>query len=131
MTRHDGTTPPPASPDDRPAEGFIVGLAQAVGELPLPPTAQWPEGVFDRDFFTRPELTVAIFAPVGEDHQQPHDRDELYVVARGTATFELAGARRRVASGDLIYVPARVEHRFHDMAGGFATWVVFFGPPHD
>ncbi len=36
---------------------------------------------------------------------------------------------RPVATGDLIFVPALVPHRFVDIGPDFDTWVVFFGTP--
>lgn len=108
--------------------GFVLPLGNALGALPLPPTAAWPDGVFDREVFARHNVTVSVFAPAGTDRQGPHARDELYVVVAGTATLDMDGARRAVAPGDLIFVPAGAAHRFEDLAADFATWVVFFGP---
>ncbi len=30
--------------------------------------------------------------------------------------------------GDVLFVPAKVAHRFEDFSNGFATWVMFYGP---
>jgi quercetin dioxygenase-like cupin family protein len=109
--------------------GAIHTLADALDGLPLPPTAAWPDGVFDRELLVRHDVSVSFFAPRPRDHQQPHARDELYFVARGTAAFAMGGRRRAVGPGDCIFVPAGAEHSFHEIAADFATWVVFFGPP--
>jgi len=76
----------------------------------------------------RHDLEVEYYAPRGVDPQTPHDRDELYVVASGSAGFSSAAGKKSVTSGDLIFVPAGEVHRFEDIGEGFATWVVFFGP---
>lgn len=68
------------------------------------------------------------YAPRGVDPQTPHDRDELYVVATGSASFISGGRRDRVAAGDFIFVRARQTHRFEDLSADFGVWVVFFGP---
>jgi mannose-6-phosphate isomerase-like protein (cupin superfamily) len=73
-------------------------------------------------------LETEFYAPHGVDAQQPHDRDELYFIARGSGWFVAAGQRRRCGAGDLIFVPAKAEHRFVDFSDDFSTWVVFFGP---
>lgn len=78
--------------------------------------------------FERGTLSVELYAPRGIDAQTPHARDEVYVVARGSGTFLCAGERRAFASGDLLFVPAGVEHRFEDFGDDFAAWVVFYGP---
>ena len=31
-------------------------------------------------------------------------------------------------AGDLLFVPAHVEHRFERFSDDFRTWVIFFGP---
>jgi uncharacterized protein YjlB len=33
-----------------------------------------------------------------------------------------------VGAGDVLFVPARMEHRFEAMSGDFAVWVMFYGP---
>lgn len=73
-----------------------------------------------------PGMDVEFYQPKGEDPQKPHSRDEIYVIARGSGTFELQGERRQFATGDLIYVPALAEHRFVEFSGGFAAWVLFW-----
>ncbi len=50
-----------------------------------------------------------------EDLQRPHSEDELYAVLRGKAAFTMAGETHPVAPGALLYVPAGVPHRFHDI----------------
>jgi len=74
-------------------------------------------------------VEVEYYAPRGVDPQTPHDRDELYVVATGTASFASGEGKRNVTAGDLIFVPAGEAHRFEDIGESFAAWVVFFGPP--
>jgi len=73
-------------------------------------------------------VEIEYYAPRGVDPQTPHDRDELYIVAAGEAFFSSASGRRRVAAGDLIFVPAHEVHRFEEIGESFAAWVVFFGP---
>lgn len=70
---------------------------------------------------------LGIYAPVGQDPQQPHDRDELYFVARGTGTFLNGETRTSFGPGDVLYVPAQVPHRFETFSEDFAVWVVFYG----
>ncbi|HET9343825.1 MAG TPA: cupin domain-containing protein [Candidatus Eremiobacteraceae bacterium] len=74
-------------------------------------------------------VEVEYYAPRGVDPQTPHDCDELYVVATGTASFASPEGRQSVAAGDLIFVPAGEAHRFEDIGETFAVWVFFFGPP--
>lgn len=66
-----------------------------------------------------------VLPPGGWDHQTPHEEDELYVVTAGRAVFESADRRQPVASGSIIFVPARQAHRFADIEDEWRALVVF------
>jgi mannose-6-phosphate isomerase-like protein (cupin superfamily) len=36
--------------------------------------------------------------------------------------------RHHFGPGDLLFVPAGVEHRFEDFTDDLAVWVIFYGP---
>jgi len=73
-------------------------------------------------------LVVEIYAPRGTDPQQPHTRDELYVVVTGSGHFVNGDARHTFAAGDVLFVPAGITHRFEDFTEDLVVWVVFYGP---
>ncbi len=73
-------------------------------------------------------LVVEIYKPDGVDLQEPHSRDEVYVIISGSGTFFCDGSRTHCAQGDLLFVAAGVEHRFENFTTDFATWVLFYGP---
>ncbi len=72
-------------------------------------------------------LQVGLYAPSGVDPQTPHTRDELYVVMRGAGWFVNGDTREPFGPGDILHVPAGVQHRFEEFTEDFATWVVFYG----
>lgn len=76
----------------------------------------------------RGSLTLEFYAPRGRDPQKPHSRDEVYVVVSGRGRFRSGGACEPFAPGDVLFVPAGVEHRFEDFTDDLAAWVVFYGP---
>jgi mannose-6-phosphate isomerase-like protein (cupin superfamily) len=78
--------------------------------------------------FRHGSLKVEIYRPVDADRQQPHDRDEVYVVISGSGHFVVDGRRRPFDPGEVLFVPAGVSHRFEDFTPDFATWVFFYGP---
>jgi len=78
--------------------------------------------------FRHGTLQVEIYAPRGHDPQQPHTRDEAYIVVYGSGTFFCAGRRERFGTGDFLFAPAGVEHRFEDFSDDLAVWVIFYGP---
>ena len=61
------------------------------------------------------------------DTQSPHTEDEVYFVVRGRARFRVGREDHAVQQGSVIYVPARVEHRFHDIDEHLVI-LVFFAP---
>jgi mannose-6-phosphate isomerase-like protein (cupin superfamily) len=73
-------------------------------------------------------LAVEVYAPRGTDPQQPHTRDEIYVVAAGRGMFVEGDARYPFGAGDLLFVPAGAVHRFEDFSDDLAVWVLFYGP---
>lgn len=78
--------------------------------------------------FSQGTLEVEIYRPVGVDRQQPHEKDELYVVIAGSGTFVHGGERTPFRAGDTLFVRAGVPHRFEDFTPDFSTWVFFWGP---
>ncbi len=72
-------------------------------------------------------LETGVYAPRGHDPQAPHERDEVYVVMRGSGAFVRGDAREPFAEGDLLFVPAGMAHRFEDFSDDLALWVVFYG----
>lgn len=85
----------------------------------------------DRRFlplFRHGSLEVEIYKPVGVDEQKPHSRDEIYVVISGSGQFVKEETATPIAAGDVLFVPAWVEHRFVDFTPDFAVWVFFYGP---
>ena len=87
-----------------------------------------PEGRRSALLLEHGSLELRYYAPKGPDPQGPHDRDEVYVVASGKGTFVRGTERIAFGPGDMLFVPARTEHRFEDFSDDFATWVMFYGP---
>ena len=78
--------------------------------------------------FEHGTLEVEMYAPRGVDDQTPHRKDELYVVMQGAGTFLNDGRRHPFGPGDVLFVPAGVEHRFEEFTEDLAVWVIFYGP---
>lgn len=72
-------------------------------------------------------MQVEYFAPKGVDRQTPHQKDELYVIVSGESRFYRDGEYVQCRKGDVLFVPAGMEHRFEDFSDDFATWVIFYG----
>lgn len=82
--------------------------------------------------FSRDDLDVELYEPSVIDLQSAHERDEIYIIARGSGTLLInEGAKVNFTPGDMLFVSARVEHRFTEFSSDFATWVLFFGKERD
>jgi mannose-6-phosphate isomerase-like protein (cupin superfamily) len=78
--------------------------------------------------FLHGTLQVEIYKPEGVDRQQPHTRDEIYVIISGSGYFLLGSERQPFEAGEVLFVPAGAVHRFEEFTKDFATWVFFYGP---
>ena len=105
-----------------------AGHAEALARLPQPRTDKWPLGIWDIDAIAHGTMSVSVFAPKTTDFQTPHVQDELYIVMSGTGLFVANNIQYGCAPGDVLFVPACIEHRFVEFTPDFATWVVFYGP---
>ena len=73
-------------------------------------------------------MQVEYFAPEKIDTQSPHKQDEIYMIASGKSQFYRNGETVECKTGDVLFVPAGMEHRFINFSDDFATWVIFYGP---
>jgi len=81
-----------------------------------------------KEFFKHGTLSIEFYKPEGVDLQTPHSRDEIYVVASGTGYFVNGSSREEFEPGEVLFVPAGIEHRFEEFSDDFSTWVFFYGP---
>jgi mannose-6-phosphate isomerase-like protein (cupin superfamily) len=111
-------------PDDptSPAPGRASTVEQALALLP------GADGARFATVLEHGTLLVEIYAPRGRDPQQPHARDEVYVVVNGRGHFRNADRRHPFGPGDLLFVPAGTEHRFEEFTDDLVVWVIFYGP---
>lgn len=87
-----------------------------------------PDGARFHIGLMRGELQVELYVPQSEDLQQPHSRDECYVVVRGEGSFQMGDEIVPFATGDFLFVPAGMEHRFLNFGDRMEAWVIFYGP---
>lgn len=73
-------------------------------------------------------MSIEYFSPKIVDTQQPHKQDEIYVIASGASRFYRDGETINCKKGDVIFVPANIEHKFINFTSDFASWVIFYGP---
>ena len=81
------------------------------------------------EFLRVPDLSAGLYVleAGATDPQSPHTEDELYYVVRGRGRVTVGDDVRDVIPGSLVFVGARVPHRFHDIDERLELLVVF-GP---
>jgi mannose-6-phosphate isomerase-like protein (cupin superfamily) len=68
---------------------------------------------------------IYVLAAGSEDSQLPHREDEIYLVLEGRARFQAGTEDRELSGGEVLYVAARVEHRFHHIEQQLTVLVLF------
>lgn len=81
--------------------------------------------------FNNSDCLFEYWKPRAEDTQEPHDRDEVFVLVAGQSDFSLGDKQRSVKTGDLIFVPAGTPHKFFNFTDDLAMCIVFFGKRHE
>jgi len=105
-----------------PAVRRSVSVAEALALLPCAGGARFAKAL------EHGSLVVEIYAPRGVDSQQPHTRDELYIVVSGVGEFVNGDERHGFTPGHVLFVPAGIVHRFENFTEDLVVWVVFYGP---
>jgi len=94
--------------------------------------AKQPSAEHSYSEFYRGELLslgFAIWPAEAADTQKPHAEDEVYYVVAGRGRIQVADDDKAVGPGSIVYVPARVPHRFHTIEETLQV-IVFWAPPH-
>lgn len=97
-----------------------VSLAAALG-LPRTPGRS-------AEVFTDGDLEVRFAARPTDGPQVPHQKDEIYFVAAGTARYRVEDRATDVGPGDVLFCAAHVPHGFEGNSADFSVWVLFYGP---
>lgn len=115
---------PPVAEAVRHAEAMSIARVRYI-----PALAQVPTRATYLEHHRTPDLSVGTYAiPAnGEDPQDPHTEDEVYVVIAGRATLHTEQGEFPAGPGDILFVPAGVAHHFEAVEPDFRV-VVVFGP---
>ena len=81
------------------------------------------------EFLRMPAMSAGVYVlpQGGTDPQKPHREDEMYYVVRGRARMRIGEEQAEVRAGSVIFVEAKVEHRFYDIEEELEV-LVFFAP---
>ena len=81
------------------------------------------------EFLRVPAMSAGVYTlPAGGvDRQEPHNEDEMYYVVRGRARMRAGSEDQAIGPGSVIFVAAKIEHRFYDIEEELVV-LVFFAP---
>lgn len=105
-----------------------VTVEELAPRIPGPVAARGPMSERCALGFRHGSTLVERYGPGAVDSQQPHPRDERYIIASGRGAFECDEMRVPFAPHEVLFVRAGEPHRFVDYTEDFRTWVVFYGP---
>jgi mannose-6-phosphate isomerase-like protein (cupin superfamily) len=98
----------------------VIELLQAMDEMRR-------DGERWREVLRASDLSLGVYrlARGATDTQAPHTEDEVYYVLSGRGVLRVDDREHPVGPGSVAYVPARAEHRFHDITEDMELLVVF------
>jgi mannose-6-phosphate isomerase-like protein (cupin superfamily) len=84
-------------------------------------------GKLYHEFLRVADMSAGLYIlPAGsQDPQQAHHEDEMYYVVRGKGKFFYDGQDVDVSEGSVLYVPKKLEHRFHSIEEDLVIIVIF------
>jgi mannose-6-phosphate isomerase-like protein (cupin superfamily) len=76
-----------------------------------------------------PSLSMGIYVlgAGAVDPQEPHTEDEVYYILEGSGMLRVGSEDHAFEPGSILFVPARAEHRYHDIQEDLVA-LVFFAP---
>ena len=112
----------------RPHDSAAALEAHAIADIENERVAS---GTAYHQFVNRGTLSAGLYVleAGSTDPQRPHAEDEVYYVLSGRGRLTVEGEERTATAGDVIFVAAEAEHRFHDIAETLSL-LVFFAPEH-
>ncbi|MDQ3449980.1 MAG: cupin domain-containing protein [Actinomycetota bacterium] len=76
------------------------------------------------------QLVIMTIPPGGEIGLETHEEnDQILTFVSGVAEARVGGETRSVASGELVFVPARTEHNFVNTGANPLVLFTVYGPP--
>ncbi|KQT85779.1 cupin domain-containing protein [Aurantimonas sp. Leaf443] len=90
----------------------------------LRPGAETPP----RQALAHGSMAVELVTPQTGTPTAPLAQDALYVIAGGSAGFELDGEETQATAGDVFFVRAGRSHRVTEPSETFVAWAIVYGP---
>ena len=99
----------------------VIALLEALSQVPDPQSRRFAE------ILRQGNLSVERFSPYEAEPLRPHTRDVAYMIVQGTGGFVCGEKRNRFETGDFLFAPAGVYHRFEQISEDVAIWMISYG----
>ena len=98
----------------------VVTLLEALSQVQDPQSRRFAE------ILKQGNLSIERFSPYAEP-LGPHSRDVAYMVVQGTGVFIMGEKRIKFETGDFLFTPAGMTHRFDHLSEDIAVWIISYG----
>jgi mannose-6-phosphate isomerase-like protein (cupin superfamily) len=98
----------------------VVTLLEALSQVQDPQSRRFAE------ILKQGNLFVERFSPYAEP-LAPHTCDVAYMVVQGTGVFILGEKRVNFETGDFLFTPAGMTHRFDRLSEDVVVWLISYG----
>src|SRR5262249_41142941 len=98
----------------------VITLLEALSQVPDPQSRRFAE------ILKQGNLSVERFSPHA-DSQSPHVRDVTYMIIQGSGVFICGNKRTSFETGDFVFTPASMYHRFERLSEDVVIWMISYG----
>ena len=98
----------------------VITLLEALSQVPDPQSRRFAE------ILKQGNLLVERFSPYAAT-PRPHARDVAYMIVQGTGVFICGEKRVNFETGDFLFTPAGMFHRFEQLSEDVAIWMISYG----
>lgn len=77
---------------------------------------------------THGDMHAGLYAPIDGQDTYASEQDVVYIVVSGAGLVHIGAERQSFTRGDLLLVPAGVEHGFDKVTPDLAVWAINWGP---
>ena len=98
----------------------MITLLEALSQVQDPQSRRFAE------ILKQGNLSVERFSPYTEP-MEPHARDVAYMVVQGTGVFIMGEKRINFETGDFLFTPAGMTHRFDRLSEDVVVWIISYG----
>src|SRR6185369_576962 len=98
----------------------VITLLEALSKVQDPQSRRFAE------ILKQGNLSVERFSAYRE-LEKPHARDVAYMVVQGTGVFICGERRVNFETGDFLFTPAGMTHRFDRLTEDVVVWIISYG----